>query len=116
MKPSYVSAEAASERGHLHVPHNVLLVLTTHLPASPLYFLHPVVRPSVIAHSHLRRERAARRSAHRLPFAKQTQHLHKWRQIVIPLVAKVSRMLQSEQERIWWVILTVEVDYAKAKN
>lgn len=65
MKPSYVSAEAASERGHLHVPHNVLLVLATHLPASPLYFLHPVVRPSVIAHSHLRRERAARRGAAR---------------------------------------------------
>lgn len=53
-----------------------------------------------------------RRSAHRLPFAKQTQHLHKWRQIVIPVVAKVSRMLQqlqSEKERIWWMILTIEV-------
>lgn len=55
---------------------------------------------------------ATRRSAHRLPFAKQTQHLHKWRQIVIPVVAKVSRMLQqlqSEKERIWWMILTIEV-------
>lgn len=55
---------------------------------------------------------ATRRSAHRLPFAKQTQHLHKWRQIGIPVVAKVSRMLQqlqSEKERIWWMILTIEV-------
>lgn len=34
---------------------------------------------------------AAQRSAHRLPFAEQPQHLHKWTQIVISVVVKVSR-------------------------
>lgn len=34
-----------------------------------------------------------------LPFAKQTQHLHKRRQIVVPVVAKVSRMLQQGRKR-----------------
>lgn len=104
-----------SKRVHLHVPPNVLLFLAAHHPASPLYFLHPVERPSVFAHSHLRRERAEERRG-ALPTAcpspNNAQHLHKWRQIAIPVVAKVSRMLQQlrrGKERIWWMILTIEV-------
>lgn len=62
---------------------------------------------------------ATRRSAHRLPFAKQTQHLHKWRQIVIPVVAKPSRMLQQLQSEKENMVDDPnnrggEVDYAKA--
>lgn len=59
MKSTYASTGMESKRVYLHVPHNVLLLPAAHQPASNLYFLHPVERPSVIAHSHLRRERAA---------------------------------------------------------
>lgn len=65
MNSSDASTEMESKRVYLHVPHNVLLFLAAHQPASNLYFLRPAERPSVIAHSHLRRERAAHVEARR---------------------------------------------------